>query len=255
MIRNLIVIAVASFVLTLVCFAGVAALGGRDLMEHGWSIPASVFDDEDGDVHISVGGREEAGPPTTRDIAWAGGDWLGVDVPAEVRYSQGPVAKITVSGPRALVDRLVVVDGALRFRDPEGVVGEGLRVHYSRDRLTITVVAPAVKRFVLNGSPELSITAYDQPELTVEINGSGSVTATGRTDVLTLAIAGSGDADLAALSTRDAKVSLAGSGDAELSPTGAAQVDIAGSGDVTLTTKPASLGSNIDGSGDLHLPD
>ena len=47
----------------------------------------------------------------------------------------------------------------------------------------------------------------------------------------------------------------AGSGDAELSPTGAAQVDIAGSGDVTLTTKPASLGSNIDGSGDLHLPD
>jgi hypothetical protein len=31
-------------------------------------------------------------------------------------------------------------------------------------------------------------------------------------------------------------------------------VSIAGSGDVTLTAKPASLTSNIDGSGDLHLP-
>lgn len=251
MIRNLIVIAVASFVLTLVCFAGVAALGGRELMEHGWSIPAAILDDED-NVSISIGpGRSHDGPDITRDMAWQGGPLLQIDVPADVTYAQGPVAKVTVSGPQLLVDRIVVDGGRLKFRDDNG---EGSPVRFNRERIVVTIVAPDVKRFVLNGSPELTVTGYDQPDLTIEINGSGNATATGRTEALTLTIAGSGDADLGALATRDAKVNLAGSGDAELSPTGAVQVDIAGSGDVTLTTKPASLSSNIDGSGDLHLP-
>lgn len=251
MIRNLIVIAVASFVLTLVCFAGVAALGGREVMEHGWRLPAAIFDDED-NVSISIGpGRGHDGPDTTRDLVWPGGPLLQIDVPADVTYAQGPVAKVTVSGPQALVEGIVVDGGRLRFRDDSG---EGSPVRVNRERIVVTIVAPDVKRFVLNGSPGLTVTGYDQPDLTIEINGSGNATAAGKTEALALTIAGSGDADLGGLTTRDAKVSLAGSGDAELSPTGAVQVDIAGSGDVTLTTKPASLSSNIDGSGDLHLP-
>lgn len=250
MIRNLIIIAVASFVLTVACFAGVAALGGRELMEHGWSIPGAIFDDEDGDYHISVGGSDDAGPPKTRTEDWDVGPVLSVDLPANVSYVPGPVGKVTISGPQALVDRVVTYNGSLRWADGD----DGVHVRFNRERLTIAVVAPAVKRFVLNGSQQLSITGYAQPDMAVEINGSGTVSASGKTEVLTLAIAGSGDADLGDLATRDASVSIAGSGDAELAPTGAAQVEIAGSGDVTLTVKPASLSSSIDGSGDLHLP-
>lgn len=254
MIRNLVIIAVASFVLTVACFAGVAALGGRDLIEHGWSIPASVFDDEEGDVHISVGGKDDAGPPRTRVEDWDVGATLSVDLPADVSYRPGAVGEVTITGPQALVDRVVIHNGSLRWADTYTVSG-GRHLRYNRDRLRISVVGPSVKRFVLNGSQELSITGYDQPDLAVEINGPGTVSAAGKAQALTLAIAGSGDANLADLAVRDATVSIAGSGDAELSPTGAARVDIAGSGDVTLTVKPASLSSNIDGSGDLHLPE
>ncbi len=260
MIRNLIVIAVASFVLTVVCAAGVVALGGRDLLEHGWSIPGNIHVSDNGDdVHISVGGREDLGPETTRDLAWAGGPGLTINLPAEVTYVQGPTAKITVNGPKALVDRVAIVDGSLRF-EPNGgesrvtVDGHGVNIDTVRDGLRITVVAPAVTKFVLNGSPSLTLSAYDQPALAVEINGSGEVSGTGKTQALTLTIAGSGDASLADLQAQNADVSLSGSGDAELQARGAVQVAIAGSGDVTLTVKPASLSSNIAGSGDLHLP-
>lgn len=253
MIRNLIVIAVASFVLTVICVAGVAAVGGRDLMENGWSIPASVFDDED-NVSISIGpGRRHDGPDVTRELVWSGGTLLQVDVPAEVTYTQGPDAKVTVSGPQSLVDRIIIEDGRLRFRDESN--GGGAHIRFNRDRIRITVVAPGVKKFVLNGSPDLTFAAYDQPDLSIEINGSGEVEGAGKTQALSLSIAGSGDAGLGALAAQDATISIAGSGNAEVAAKGAVQVDIAGSGDVVLTTKPASLSSNIDGSGDLHLPE
>ena len=250
MIRNLIIIAVASFVLTLACFAGVAAIGGRELAEHGWSVPAAIFDDEN-NFSFSVGGSEEAGPETSSDLAWIGGALLQVDIPADVTFTQGDVAKVTVSGPKSLVDRVVVVDGRLQFRD-EGPGSTHIRMN--REQLRVTIVAPGVKRFVVNGSPSVTVEGYDQPDMAVEINGSGSFKASGKTPSLALTISGSGDADLSSLEAQDASVSLAGSGDAEVSARGAVQVAIAGSGDVSLLTKPASLSSSIDSSGNLHLP-
>ena len=262
MIRVLIIIAVASFVLAVGCLSGAFAIGGRDIIEHGWSFPANIHvsgGDEGDHVGISVGGDRDVGPDVTRDLAWAGGTSLLINLPAEVSYVQGPVAKITATGPEALVDRVTIVDGSLRLEPSEPdsritVRGRGVGLDMVRGGLKITVIAPSVTRFVLNGSPSLSLAAYDQPELTIEINGSGEVSGNGKTKALALAIAGSGDASLADVAAKDASVSVTGSGNAELSARGAVQVAIAGSGDVTLTTKPASLSSTIDGSGDLHLP-
>jgi hypothetical protein len=64
MIRNLTIVAVASFVLFVGCLAGAFALGGRDIMQHGWTFPADwnieVNDDND-HVHIGPG----SSTPTT----------------------------------------------------------------------------------------------------------------------------------------------------------------------------------------------
>ena len=40
MIRTLITIAFASFILAVACLAGAAALGGRDIAQNGWTIPS-----------------------------------------------------------------------------------------------------------------------------------------------------------------------------------------------------------------------
>ena len=121
----------------------------------------------------------------------------------------------------------------------------------SRPLVCVTVTAPNVSRFMLEGSGELDIQSYDRDDLRVDINGSGEVTATGRARRLALSIHGSGDADLAALTLTDADVDIIGSGEARVGPTGSADITISGSGDVTLTERPANLNRSISGSGDI----
>src|SRR5690606_38876099 len=121
-----------------------------------------------------------------------------------------------------------------------------------RDNLKIVVTAPAVTRFDLAGSQSLIIQNYDQPTLSIDISGSGDVTATGKTTTLDLDIAGSGEAYLSDMITTDATVGISGSREASIAPTGTARLSIAGSGDITLTTRPAKLESNVSRSGDIH---
>jgi hypothetical protein len=109
-----------------------------------------------------------------------------------------------------------------------------------------------VRSFTLNGSGDLYLKAYDQPDLVLEINGSGDVDAQGKANKVDLRVSGSGEADLRGLDTGDAKIALAGSGEAHVAPHGAAEVDVAGSGDVYLTSKPSVLSSNVAGSGEVH---
>lgn len=258
MIRNLTIVAVASFVLALGCFAGAAALGGRDIIKNGWSFPADwhvEINDDDDHVRIGRDGlTAEDGERSERQMAWTGSDALQIDLPAEVTFTQGAAgagATIKISGPKRLVDRVVVSDGQIRLKDDDA---SDAGFHITRDDapLTVEITAPAVRRFTLNGSGDLKLRAYDQPDLALEINGSGDVRAEGKAGRLDLRLAGSGEADLGDLDTGDAKVTLAGSGTARVAPHGAAEVEIAGSGDVDLTTKPTRLTTSLAGSGEVH---
>jgi hypothetical protein len=264
MIRNLTIVAVASFVLCVGCFAGAFALGGRDIMKNGWNLPADwnieVSDDND-HVHIGPGAtRADDGEPTTRQIAWSGSDALQIDLPAEVIFTQaapGASASVKVTGPQQLADQVTLVNGRLTLRDGDGrgsvsLSGNGLHISRDRDQLSVEIVAPGVRAFTLNGSADLYLKAYDQPDLVLEINGSGKVEAQGKARKVDLHVAGSGEADLRSLDTGDAKISLAGSGEAHVAPHGATEVDVAGSGDVYLTSKPTVLSSNVAGSGEVH---
>jgi hypothetical protein len=264
MIRNLTIVAVASFVLALGCLGGAVALGGRDLLKEGWNIPSDwhvEINDDDNHVSINpVGGTATDGDTAERQIAWAGSDALQIDVPAEVTFTQaapGAGATIKVSGPKRLVDRVVVEGGQIRLKGDDDsasvrIHGHGFHVSGSRDPLTIEITAPAVRRFTLNGSGDLTLRSYDQPDLTLEINGSGDIQATGKAGQLDLRVAGSGEADLSALDAGDTKVSVAGSGSARIAPHGAAEVEVAGSGDVDVTTQPTRLVTNVAGSGAVN---
>jgi len=243
-------------------FAGGFALGGRDIVQNGWSFPADwnieVSDNED---HVRIGPgfrRADHGETATRDIAWSGSDALQVDVPAEVIFTQaapGTAASVKVTGPQALVDRVTVENGRIALRDGEGsltINGQGFHVTRDSDQLSVEIVAPNVRSFTLNGSGDLYLKDYDQPDLVLEINGSGGVDAQGKAKKVDLRVSGSGEADLRGLETGDAKIALAGSGEAHVAPRGAAEVDVAGSGDVYLTSKPAVLSSNVAGAGEVH---
>jgi hypothetical protein len=265
MIRNLTIVAVASFVLFVGCLAGAFAIGGRDIVKHGLSLPADwnieVNDDND---HIHIGPGSSAadnGETTTRNIAWSGSDALQIDVPAEVIFTQaapGAGGSVKVVGPQRLVDRVTLENGRLTLRDGDGgggvvsIHGHGVHISHDDDQLSVEIVAPGVRSFTLNGSGDLHLKDYDQPDLALEINGSGRVDAEGEAKKVDLRVSGSGEADLRSLDTGDAKIALAGSGEAHVAPHGAAEVEVAGSGDVYLTSKPTVLSSDVAGSGEVH---
>jgi len=254
MIRNLLIIAGASFVLTLGCAAGVAALAGPTLMKEGWTI--TLDDDDARDRHINLQSAETL-PTLNRTLAWSGGDLLHVDVPCDVEYVQGPAGKIEVSGPKDLVEGLKIAGGVItldRRSDLESLTVDrmGIRVLSDAERLKIVVTAPGVRKFELDGSGDLTIRDFDQPELSVSLSGSGEVSARGRTTRLVLNSTGSGAARLEDLKTRDAVVALAGSGEADIAPSGAVKVSISGSGDVNLETEAASVVAETSGSGSVR---
>lgn len=255
MIRTLLIIAGAAFVLALATLGGAAAIGGRDLANHGW---AWTLHDKDGD---SVRFERENGarqPEVTKTLAWNGGTSLILDLSADVIYVQGAQAGVVITGPKDIVDR-VRVEGSRIFM-AEGDHGE--RVTFGWDSngptgradselLRIVVTAPSVTDFDLRGSQDLDIRDYAQDTLNIDISGSGDVTANGKARTLTLDINGSGEADLASVEAVDATVDISGSGDARVAPTGKADLRISGSGDISLATRPASLNQNVSGSGDV----
>lgn len=259
MIRTLFIIAAAGLVLATVSLGGAFALGGRDMARHGWEW---TFRDKDGDTVSFERDDGTRNPDTTRTLAWTGGQTLTVDLSADVEYVQGDTPGVTVTGPAQLVEKVRLVDGRLTWADTDGpnhetVVfgrnehGRGIWVH--SEEVKIVVTAPAINTFNVEGSASVLLRDYDQDTLSVDISGSGEVSATGRTRALEVDISGSGDADLGSLTTTDVNVAIAGSGDAVVAPTGKADISISGSGDTVLTTRPATVNQNISGSGEVDL--
>lgn len=253
MIRTLLIIAGAALVLAIASLSGAAGLAARDVDRNGGSW---VIHDGNDVIRIdSVSG--DRSPPVSRSLAWSGGDRLSVDLPAEVTYVQGPEAGVVITGSQSIIDRVRVENGRVSLADGPNELtirwrGGGLSGWSESDNLKIVVTAPSVTRFDLAGSPSVTIRDYDQPTLSIDISGSGDLTATGKTAALDLDIAGSGEADLSTLVTTDATVGISGSGEARVAPTGTARLSVSGSGDITLTTRPAKLESSVSGSGDIH---
>jgi hypothetical protein len=248
MIKSLFIIAGASFVLAAACFAGAAAFGGGPWWwdhhwgpwERNWNIHVRDKDGSDvwiGDDHD----KAAAGPQTTREIVWNGGDRLDLDIGADVTFTQAPgPAKLTISGPAEAVQNVVLSGSHLQFANDVDSAGGPLKV---------TLNAPAVRHFAINGSGALAINGYDQDQLDLDVSGSGNVTAHGKARTLKLDISGSGDVDASGLAASSADADISGSGKASIAPTDAASLSISGDGEIDLMSHPAKMTSDVSGSG------
>jgi hypothetical protein len=251
-IRTLSLVAAVGFVLCIGCVAAAFAIAGGPFGIRDWAMVHAG----DWDSHRHHGrhaDRDEVrlddqrafdGPHATRDFAWSGGDLLNVEVPADIVFTQGPKAKLTIAGPQDALDHLVVKDGRIGTD----------RGFYDGDRLKIVMTAPGIRRFDLSGSQNLVVEGYKQDRLELDISGSAQVSAKGAAKLVVLDIAGSGDADLELLAAEDAQIDISGSGSAKIGPKKSAKIDVSGDGAVTLTAKPDKLTTDISGSGHVSQP-
>jgi hypothetical protein len=239
MIRALVIVVLGGFLMSAACIAGALALGGPDAMARGaWNLEW-----DDGPQHFIWRSPHADGPQSRRDFAWSGGDRLEVNAPAEVEYAQAPgPARLTIRGPAAQLAHVRVEGG--RITASPGAPG----------RLHITLVAPDVQRFELNGANALRIRGYDQDQLSVTVNGHGDVQAEGKAKTLNLSLSGAGDADLSDLETAGAAVDISGAGRARVGPTEWARLQISGVGEVELLTRPARLETHVSGAGRVRQP-
>ena len=252
MIRVLAMIAVTGFLVSIVTLSTAVAIGGPEALSDGawgrWGPWASGHWSADGNRWGRHGLRwdGESGPQATRELAWTGGETLEVDVPADITYTQAPgPGKLIVTGPKRALDALELHNGTLTFAGRHGHWGD----------VTIVMTAPAVRRFELRGSGDLAILDYRQDSLSLDLSGSADVSAKGEARAVDLMVSGSADTDLSGLKVTDAQVQISGSGGATLAPTGKARLRISGSGEITLLSHPASLDSNVSGSGRIHQQD
>ncbi len=104
------------------------------------------------------------------------------------------------------------------------------------------------------GSRDIDLGHIEQKSLKITIANSGSVTAEGKVDDLTITVLGSGDAKLGKLAARNVTVQIMGSGDVTTAPSEELKATIMGSGDVRLRTRPARTERHIMGSGEIIEP-
>lgn len=252
MTRLLALIAGIGFIVSIICFSGAVALGGNAIRSgwdgwDDWNI--HVRETGDNDVDISIGDGEGDDPPGSggqmnREIPWDGSNHVELGVSAELRYTQaGGPPRLTITGPREAVEHVTVTNGRIHY--------DSSRRHRTR-RLLITLSAPNVTRFDINGSDRLVISNYRQDSLTIDASGATDISASGQARTVSVDLSGSSEADLANLAAEDADVDISGSAEATIAPTRAATIDISGSGEVTLTTNPPVLRTDVSGSGRVH---
>lgn len=200
------------------------------------------------------------------------GDFSKIELagPYEVRVKTGAKPGVTASGPRNVLDRLVVEvkggelqihprEGHFSFRDsPSSKVVievsagalEGAAIAGSGD-LSIDKVTGGDFKANIGGSGSLDLGTVEVAKLEVDIGGSGDVRASGKASSARYNVAGSGDIALGQVETKDLDVSIAGSGSVAARSTGKAKVTVLGSGGVDVSGG-AKCETHKLGSGDIR---
>lgn len=234
MANRLALIALTGLSVSAICLGAAAAIGINQFGE-GFDLP--VF--ADGARCQSVTGATA----TSRDLEWDGSDHVSVDVPAHTQYSPTNGPKLHVSGDPQMLAHLRVRNGN---------IGLDCRGHFFDSDLTITLPGRQFRKFAIAGSGDMQLDRIDQPDLRIGIAGSGSVTASGKTQDSSVSIAGSGKVDLGQVIMQNALVKINGSGSADITPSGKADIHINGSGTVNLHGAPKDLETHVAGSGTIR---
>jgi hypothetical protein len=248
MIKKLLVLMAASAIISVACVTVLGMMGGfRTMNEPPWNWGPWGPWGNGGDGNY----RRDAGPETTRDLAYSGSDRLDIGYPAEITVTQGPQARFTVTGPQYVLDQLRLEDGGRVIWDGWGQRGWGRRF---RGRLHIDIVSPNLHEFYLSGAQQLRLKNFDQDTLVVQASGAADVEGEGKARRLEARITGAGDLKLDELVVEDAEVMISGAGDARIDARRSARVQISGAGDVSFKCRPAMQPDvHKSGFGDVHF--
>jgi hypothetical protein len=187
----------------------------------------------------------DAGPTTTEARDVGAFSRLKAEDEVDVNVRAGETRRVRVrAGEKVIDDIRTEVRGDTLYVSYDG---PGVR----NGRLLVEVDVPKVDAVDITGAADVRVVGLTGAVLDVRVTGAGDVTAEGRVQRLSLDIGGAGDADLAALEARDARVELTGSGDADVRASELLDAEVSGAGDLTYRGN-AELRDRVSGAGEIE---
>ncbi len=115
----------------------------------------------------------------------------------------------------------------------------------------VTVGIKSLDHVILSGSGNMQVANMSGPDLSIDLPGSGHLTAEGSVDHLSISLPGSGNVLCNQLKAHTADVTLPGSGTITLFADQSLKADLAGSGTIRYEGNPAQVTKNVTGSGTI----
>jgi hypothetical protein len=187
----------------------------------------------------------------TRDVAPFTG--LAVTSDVNVDVVPGEAGPVVVTGGEDVIERVRTEtrDGLLHIsiKDRGIVIGPD-----PFDDVRVQVPAGGLKNIHVQAIGDLDLGHVELDALTIEVDGSSDIRASGTVGDLVASIEGSGDAHLADLEARTARVTVEGSGDMDLNVSDQLEVSVEGDGDVRYRGNP-QVRQQVEGSGEVRPAD
>jgi hypothetical protein len=208
-----------------------------------------------------------SGPVSTSTIDIANFDAIAVSDNIQVEITTGDNYEVKLEASESLKDYVVFdKDGnelEIKFKNGFYINNSNVKVYITAPFYSSLSVAGSGSltsnglidklnklNIEVSGSGNISM-QLDAPTVNAAITGSGSVNLSGRTKTLDVQVSGSGQYKGADLKSEDCKVAVTGSGDAQVFASTTLDARITGSGTVTYGGKPA-ITKSITGSGSLN---
>jgi len=194
----------------------------------------------------------------------AGADVRGSGKPTQVRRDVGAFTAITLGAAMDLEvevgkatsvevigDDNIVPLVRTRLRGDRLVI-DSRGSYQTKNRLLVRVTTPALTALVANGSGDCAVRGARGAELSLELNGSGTIEVAGAVERLRFGPAGPGTVEAFGLRATSARAELAGSGNIDLTASRALDAQLTGSGNIRYGGAPTQVQRQVTGSGSIE---
>lgn len=182
-----------------------------------------------------------------REWAWEGRDSLTIEGAGAVRYESDGDPRIVITGDPEAVANIEVAGSVIRER-------KELPWRLTSRKLNILVQGIILNHITCVGSATIDLGSLQKDRLALVIDGSGAISARGRSQRLEVTINGSGRANLGNFSAVNAVIVVNGSGSAIAgNADGAANIEVNGSGTAAIDAVTGGARIKVSGSGTASL--
>lgn len=200
----------------------------------------------------SSGSAQEA--TVTSDLS--GFSRIELSTSADLKVTIGDEYSITMTGNRDRLDRIELDQSGDELEISSKSRGFSFFGRHNDGYAKISITMPNIEEMEINGSGDAEIIGIDNEEILLNINGSGDLYVTGKSDAVDIEINGSGDIEMDEVSGKDVAIEVNGSGNVEFDggTCDRMEIEVDGSGDIDarhLICKEVEI--DVEGSGNSRV--